>query len=122
VRAKTIYIEQVLKIELRCDVEFCEKCGALMLPGKSGTIVSCHTCGKRAKSGDIILTEKLEKSKKLKKVGKEVRDTMPIGEMECPKCGNKEAYFWSEQTRGSDEPETQFYRCTKCSNTWRLYS
>ena len=93
-----------------------------MLPGKSGMTVSCPNCGKRAKSDSAVIIEKLAKSKKLKKVGKEVKDTMPIGEAECPKCENKEAYFWMEQTRGADEPETQFYRCTKCANTWRVYT
>ncbi len=94
-----------------------------MLPGKSGTTVSCPSCGKRSKSETgAILTEKLEKSRTPKKVGKEIKDTMPIADAECPKCSNKEAYFWTEQTRAADEPETQFYRCTKCNNTWRVYA
>jgi len=46
---------------------------------------------------------------------------LPIAEEECPKCGNKQAYWWMEQTRSSDEPETRFYRCTKCGYTWREY-
>ncbi|MGH9996735.1 MAG: transcription factor S, partial [Nitrososphaeraceae archaeon] len=25
-------------------------------------------------------------------------------------------------TRSADEATTQFYRCTKCSHTWRNYS
>ena len=103
-------------------MEFCDKCGALMLPGKSGATVSCTKCGKRAKSDSAIISEKLEKSKKIKKVGKEVKDTMPTADAECAKCSNKEAYYWTEQTRGTDEPETQFYRCTKCANTWRVYT
>ena len=40
----------------------------------------------------------------------------------CPKCGNMEAYSWQRQTRGGDEPATRFYRCVKCSKTWREYS
>ena len=41
---------------------------------------------------------------------------------ECEKCGNDEAVWWMLQTRSADEPTTQFYRCTKCSYTWRDYS
>ncbi|MBI2112883.1 transcription factor S, partial [Candidatus Woesearchaeota archaeon] len=27
-----------------------------------------------------------------------------------------------QQTRGADEPETRFFRCTKCNYTWREYA
>jgi DNA-directed RNA polymerase subunit M len=45
--------------------------------------------------------------------------TMPVTKMECPKCAHREAYWWMVQTRGADESPTQFFRCTKCSYTWR---
>lgn len=45
--------------------------------------------------------------------------TMPVTKTECPKCANREAYWWMVQTRGADESPTQFFRCTKCSYTWR---
>jgi DNA-directed RNA polymerase subunit M len=40
----------------------------------------------------------------------------------CEKCGNNAAYFWTQQTRAADEPETRFFKCTKCKHTWREYS
>ena len=40
----------------------------------------------------------------------------------CPKCKNNQAVWWLLQTRSGDEPPTQFYRCTKCAQTWREYS
>jgi DNA-directed RNA polymerase subunit M len=40
----------------------------------------------------------------------------------CEKCGNTVAYYWTQQTRGADEPETRFFKCTKCSYTWREYA
>jgi DNA-directed RNA polymerase subunit M/transcription elongation factor TFIIS len=39
--------------------------------------------------------------------------------VECPKCGNKHAFWWIVQTDSADEPSTQFFRCTKCNHTWR---
>ena len=39
--------------------------------------------------------------------------------VECPKCGNKQAFWWMVQTDSADEPSTQFFRCTKCNHTWR---
>lgn len=34
-------------------------------------------------------------------------------EARCEKCENNQAYFKQIQTRGADEPMTEFYRCTK---------
>jgi DNA-directed RNA polymerase subunit M len=47
---------------------------------------------------------------------------MPVVEVECPECKNKQAYFWEVQTRAGDEPPTKFFKCTKCKHTWRDYS
>ena len=46
----------------------------------------------------------------------------PKIKIECSKCKNKVAYYWTQQTRGADEPETRFFKCTKCNYTWREYS
>jgi DNA-directed RNA polymerase subunit M/transcription elongation factor TFIIS len=44
----------------------------------------------------------------------------PIADsVECPKCGNRQAFWWIVQTDSADEPSTQFFRCTKCNHTWR---
>ncbi|MEE9241845.1 MAG: zinc ribbon domain-containing protein, partial [Nitrosopumilaceae archaeon] len=51
--------------------------------------------------------------------GKETLSTIKI---DCEKCGNNEAVWWMLQTRSADEPTTQFYRCIKCSHTWRNYA
>jgi DNA-directed RNA polymerase subunit M len=48
--------------------------------------------------------------------------TMPTSRAECSKCHNDLAYIWQVQTRAGDEGSTQFFRCTKCSHTWRLYT
>jgi len=41
---------------------------------------------------------------------------------DCEKCHGKEGVWWSFQTRSADEPETRFYKCTKCNHTWRDYT
>ena len=65
--------------------------------------------------------KKKTKEREIEIVEKEV-ETYPVIEEQCPKCGNENAYFWTQQTRASDEPETKFYKCTKCKHTWRDYS
>ncbi len=109
-------------------MEFCPKCGTLMLPTKSGKTVACSKCGTRAKTdkSDIILKEKREKKKpsKVKKKPKEITDTLPVVDAVCDKCGNTKAYWWTEQATSAldgseDLPETQFFRCTKCRHTQR---
>ena len=50
-----------------------------------------------------------------------VRSGESIVRIECPKCGNMEAYAWQMQTRSADEGATTFYRCTKCGHSWREY-
>ncbi|MBD3310349.1 transcription factor S, partial [Candidatus Woesearchaeota archaeon] len=49
-------------------------------------------------------------------------ETDPVTKAECPKCHNKEAYYWEVQTRAADEPPTKFLKCTKCKHIWRDYS
>jgi DNA-directed RNA polymerase subunit M len=53
--------------------------------------------------------------------GQELRTT-PTERADCPKCHNNLAFVWQVQTRGGDEGATQFFRCTKCNFTWRLYT
>ncbi len=48
--------------------------------------------------------------------------TNPTTNVACPKCDNNLAYTWSVQTRAGDEGATQFFRCTKCNYTFRLYT
>lgn len=109
-------------------MEFCEKCGGVLVPQKKGkkTILVCRKCGKRkmsAKKKDVkITTEGEKKQNKIVVVGKkETFETLPKTEIECPKCGHMHAYWWMQQTRSGDEPPTRFYRCCKCNHTWREY-
>lgn len=114
-------------------IEFCPKCGTrLVMKHKKDskkTFLACPKCGYEKETEYPILSPSRrvaeikpedqivvigEKEQKLK--------TLPVVTVECPKCGNNLAYVWQVQTRGADESSTQFFRCTKCSYTFREYS
>lgn len=90
--------------------------------------LACDRCGfyvqTKVVDGEKDLEEARSGSGTIKVVSAEAArmHTMPTAQAECPKCGNREAYWWFLQTRGGDEPTTQFYRCTKCDHTWRHYA
>lgn len=103
---------------------FCPKCGSLLRPKDKGTkkILYC-SCGftKSPEEGDSAeIKEKMDSVKKIEIV--ENIEVNPKIKITCDKCGNTIAYYWTQQTRGADEPETRFFKCTKCSHTWREYS
>jgi DNA-directed RNA polymerase subunit M len=97
-------------------MQFCKSCGALLVGN------SCTRCGIKSNVRiNLEASEKVESAKEIAVVKDGNDEVNPIVEIECPKCKNKEAFFWTKQTRSSDEAETKFYRCTKCKHTWREY-
>lgn len=103
-------------------VEFCNNCGAIIM-GKKGEEIKCVACGFENKSKGIVkLSQKIEKKQDIEIVSADTGDDInPTTEVECPKCGHMEAYYWTKQTRAGDEPETQFFKCIDCSHQWRDY-
>jgi len=101
---------------------FCPKCGTMMLPEEKK--LKCGSCGysPRSKPANFVLKEKVELSKEdqIEVQSKKV-ETLPKIKEECPKCKGKFAYYWTLQTRSSDESETRFFECVKCGNRWRAY-
>ena len=86
----------------------CKKCGFVMGgPIRSRTLKTSEAADKEMLILDDAAREKLE--------------VMPKINMDCPNCGNNEAWYRTQQTRKSDEPETMFLRCTKCDHRWRKY-
>ncbi len=82
----------------------------------------CARCNYKSKTKlKIEVSEKIEASGEIGVITDKDTDVFPITNGDCPKCENKEAYFWTSQTRAGDEAETKFYRCTKCKHTWREY-
>jgi len=103
---------------------FCPECGKLMSPSEEeGKMKLSCGCGySQIEKEEILMKESVRKAKKLEVVDEKSKDAMPkTDDVECPKCGNKIAYFWSQQTRASDEAETQFFECVKCKHRWRDY-
>jgi DNA-directed RNA polymerase subunit M len=96
---------------------------------KKPTKFVCDKCGYSTTSQTPPKAEpkktKAEKSSVSIKVLAEEDDDikpLPTTNIECPKCKHDTAVWWMLQTRGGDEPTTQFYRCVKCNHTWRHYA
>ncbi len=111
-------------------MKFCQNCGTRLKLKKTKIdeqlmlTIQCERCGFSVPAEEPITKPEAEPPEdQIKIVGDEVDiKTMPTVEEECPKCGNKEAFWWLLQTRSGDEATTQFYRCTKCNHTWREYA
>ncbi len=97
---------------------FCPKCKVLMYP--SGDKIVCRKCGyEKKKRGSNIVVEKQEKKEITVIEEKDNKSVLPKTKAVCPKCGHNEAFWILRQMRGSDEPESRFYTCTKCKHKWR---
>jgi transcription factor S len=99
-------------------MELC-KCGSMMMPQGGGKL-KCRSCGKIVDKKLKKITTKKEKSDKMLIVEKQSTH-LPETDKECPECKHGKAYWMILQTRSSDEPPTRFFRCKKCSHTWREY-
>ncbi len=104
-------------------MKFCPKCKDLMkLENKNGSLVYiCPSCGYEEPYGNTELSIPVTRENKVLNLDKDTT-AEPVVKVECPKCGNNEAYTWIVQTRSGDEGGTVFYRCTKCRYTWRIYT
>ena len=101
-------------------MEFCPRCGSVLEEKKKNYV--CVRCGYVSKSKlKIVSNEKIKERQEIGVVKEKDIDVFPLVANTCPKCGNKEAQFWTSQTRSGDEAETRFFRCTKCKHTWREY-
>ncbi len=105
-------------------MKFCPKCEVRLKKGNSKSVLSCPKCGyTESNSKDTKKGKKEEIKSELNVLAEnEGKETLSTIKIDCEKCGNNEAVWWMLQTRSADEPTTQFYRCIKCSHTWRNYA
>lgn len=104
-------------------MEFCPDCGKVLFPINGKFI--CEDCNyekgvTEESKKQYEVTEKVDKEDTIIVTDGNVK-TLPTIKILCPKCGNKIAFWWLQQTRSADESETRFFRCTECDHTWREY-
>ena len=114
-------------------MKFCPKCDTRIRNKSEEKILICIKCGHNivnevsstitasGKPNSVSSYDYSENTLKIMDVEKPL-ESLPTTNIECPKCYNNLAFWWMLQTRSADEATTQFYRCTKCSHTWRNYS
>ena len=109
-------------------MKFCDKCGNLMIAEKKQGKLRyiCRKCGRVSRGKKVTSTRISEELKVEEKIvpvltEKEAFEQYPKTKIICPECENNEAYWYMQQTRGGDEPQTRFYCCTKCGHKWREY-
>jgi transcription factor S len=100
---------------------FCPNCKRLMRPDRPMGVWRCPACGTTVPLGKgVEVGRSTPHAREVGVVEKETA-TLPTATEICPKCGNDTAYYVLRQTRGSDEPETRIFQCTKCGHKWREY-
>ena len=107
-------------------MEFCPNCEVRLKKNDDGLLFcsKCNYVKKKAgesnqEKSEEVDSEFLVMEESDLKQEKSLESTVKI---DCEKCHNQEGVWWTFQTRSADEPETKFYRCTKCNHTWRDYT
>lgn len=102
-------------------MEFCPKCGAVLIQKTKNH--GCPRCNYSTKNKIKIKTsERIGEKEEIAVVKGKDASTLPVINEKCKECGNDRAYFWTVQTRASDESETKFFKCTRCEHTKRNYN
>ncbi|MEM2869438.1 MAG: transcription factor S [Thermoplasmata archaeon] len=100
---------------------FCPECGALMHPREGRLCCSRCGCQREVSDGERRTVREECHSRETLIIEGDAGLLPTTHDTECPKCGQREAYWVLRQTRAADEPETRIYECTKCHHRWREY-
>ena len=85
------------------------------------TKFGCPKCNYTAKGKVEIKTDEAgDPAKRVGVINEKDSELSPVTDYPCVKCNGKKAYFWIRQMRAGDEPESKFYKCTKCKNVVRV--
>ncbi len=95
---------------------FCPSCSNLMMPSQGKMECSCGYIQEEGK-----ISDRTKKKVDVQVMESKDTDVLPKAKYDCKSCNNNEAFFWTLQTRSADEPETKFYKCTKCGSVMREY-
>ena len=111
-------------------MEFCPKCGGMMLPFKEEIIIEdlkeylrCNSCGytkdiSEDTKDEYYVGKKVESEDTVIMIEDE-RGVGPTTKEPCPKCGEYRVFRDIRQVKGIAEGPTIFFRCKKCGHTWR---
>jgi DNA-directed RNA polymerase subunit M len=111
-------------------MDFCPNCGTRLTSIRKkerrtvNLRLSCKRCGyEKSAAHPVAIVPKIEYPHKecvavIEKKEQKLR-TLPTVRIGCPRCGNNLAYAWQVHLRRLEESSTQFFRCTKCSGTFR---
>ena len=113
-------------------VDFCPKCGKMLLSEKNTkgeTIKICPKCGFKhelSENENADFTEEIVHDSDIESLPiideSKVDSTKPKEDMYCANCKKiQKVSFWMIQTRSADESPTRFFRCSECGETWREY-
>ncbi len=104
-------------------MQFCPKCGSILIMKQKN--FGCSRCSYSTKEEiNMVIKEDHDEKIGITIIDKDQEATInPVTNFDCPKCKKgKRAYFWTQQMRSGDEPESRFYKCIKCECVTRIDS
>eukprot|EP00039_Didymoeca_costata_P004848 m.76583 g.76583 ORF g.76583 m.76583 type:complete len:111 (-) comp12565_c0_seq2:3020-3352(-) len=104
---------------------FCPICSNMLIIQGEGSDLcfGCPTCPYvKQITKKIAVHHVMQRAKKLEDdiVDDNANAGKPKADIDCPRCGHKQAYYHQMQTRSADEPSTIFYTCCnkECKHQW----
>ena len=107
-------------------MEFCPNCGKRLIytPGKGYQCPTCdytQTTPRGDSSGEpMAITKKAASPILIVDAEETSLQTLPTITVNCPRCNNSKAVYWTHAVGTDDEVELiQLFRCTQCGHRWR---